>query len=89
MDTNHDHRLDIEEFVRGAGVVGVRISRRTAERQFRQLDENRYVSRDKARGLSTFVLAVKTCSRSPFGAENGFLELTDGLVWLWLWPGRA
>ena len=71
VDTNHDHRLDIEEFVRGAGVVGVRIARRTAERQFRQLDENRYAPRDKCPWpLNPCLDGQNLLSVSFFGAET-------------------
>ena len=37
---DHDHRLDVEEFVRGCGLVGLQISREEAVREFGAMDGN-------------------------------------------------
>jgi Ca2+-binding EF-hand superfamily protein len=41
IDTNHDHRLDPDEFRKGCGQIGLQLSDPEAQRAFESMDENR------------------------------------------------
>jgi Ca2+-binding EF-hand superfamily protein/ankyrin repeat protein len=62
IDTNHDHRISLKEFLEGVGLLGLQVSPKEAEYDFREIDENEG-------GYVTFGEFATWCARRHIGSQ--------------------